>query len=100
MRQLLCGVLVYLCVRTFFHSCCTHFILIYIYIYMHLCGLLLQDEFRQWFRAKVHVMFAPGKKPFDSLDLESTDQLLSKDGEHSVGAAQAVQVAQWETLIF
>ncbi|XP_051281643.1 polyamine-transporting ATPase 13A3 isoform X2 [Dicentrarchus labrax] len=42
------------------------------------------DEFKQWFRAKVHVMLVPGKKPFDSMDLQS--QLLNGDGDHSISA--------------
>lgn len=48
--------------------------------------LLSQDEFRQWFRAKVHVMSAPGRKPFDSLDLQSTAQLPNGDGDHGISA--------------
>ncbi|XP_061775883.1 polyamine-transporting ATPase 13A3-like [Nerophis ophidion] len=39
------------------------------------------DDFRQWFRAKVHVIWAPGKTPFDSLDPMSTAQLRDGD-EH------------------
>lgn len=50
--------------------------------------LLLQDEFRQWFRAKVHVMLAPRKKPFDNLDLQPTAQLSNGDGDHSLSALQ------------
>ncbi|XP_045907521.1 polyamine-transporting ATPase 13A3-like isoform X2 [Micropterus dolomieu] len=45
------------------------------------------DEFRQWFRAKVHVMLAPGKKPFDSLDLQSMAQLPNGDGDQCISAA-------------
>uniref|UniRef100_A0A3Q1CHX1 Uncharacterized protein n=1 Tax=Amphiprion ocellaris TaxID=80972 RepID=A0A3Q1CHX1_AMPOC len=40
------------------------------------------DEFKQWFRAKVHVMLAPGKKPFDDLDLLSKTQIPNGDGDH------------------
>ncbi|KAG7227155.1 hypothetical protein INR49_013953 [Caranx melampygus] len=54
----------------------------------HTLLLRTTDEFRQWFRAKVHVMLAPGKKPFDSLDLQPTAQLPNGDGDHSVGAVQ------------
>lgn len=54
---------------------------------MELFALLPQDEFRQWFRAKVHVMLAPGKKPFDSLDLQSTAQLPNGDGDQCISAA-------------
>lgn len=48
--------------------------------------LFSQDEFKQWFRAKVHMMSAPGKAPFDTLDLQSTTQLPNGDGDHSVSA--------------
>ncbi|XP_070775193.1 polyamine-transporting ATPase 13A3-like [Enoplosus armatus] len=51
----------------------------------HTLLLRTTDEFRQWFRAKVHVMLAPGKKPFDSLDLQSTAQL--PNGDHGISAA-------------
>ncbi|KAM4605087.1 polyamine-transporting ATPase 13A3-like isoform 2-T2 [Polymixia lowei] len=44
------------------------------------------DEFRQWFRAQVHVMLAPGKRPFDSVDLQSTAQLPNGDGECTLAA--------------
>ncbi|XP_040910771.1 probable cation-transporting ATPase 13A3 isoform X2 [Toxotes jaculatrix] len=53
----------------------------------HTLLLRTTNEFRQWFRAKVHVMSAPGKKPFDSLDLQSAAQLLNGDGDHGVSAA-------------
>ncbi|KAM3866042.1 polyamine-transporting ATPase 13A3-like [Diretmus argenteus] len=46
------------------------------------------DEFRQWFRAKVHVMLAPGKRPFDSVDLQTTAQLPNGGGEHAFAATQ------------
>ncbi|XP_018532714.1 polyamine-transporting ATPase 13A3 isoform X3 [Lates calcarifer] len=46
------------------------------------------DEFRQWFRAKVHVMLAPGRKPFDSFNLQSTAQLPNGDGDHGVSAEE------------
>nr|XP_046263347.1 polyamine-transporting ATPase 13A3-like isoform X2 [Scatophagus argus] len=52
----------------------------------HTLLLRTTDEFRQWFRAKVHVTMALGRKPFDSLDLQSTAQLLNGDGEHGIGA--------------
>lgn len=48
--------------------------------------LFLQDEFKQWFRAKVHMMSAPGKTPFYSLDLQSSTHLANGDGDHSVSA--------------
>ncbi|XP_035488962.2 polyamine-transporting ATPase 13A3 isoform X1 [Scophthalmus maximus] len=46
------------------------------------------NEFKQWFRAEVHVMLAPGKKPFDRLDLQSTAQLPNGDKDHSISAVQ------------
>ncbi|XP_067329962.1 polyamine-transporting ATPase 13A3-like isoform X1 [Channa argus] len=52
----------------------------------HTLLLRTTDEFRQWFRARVHVMLAPGKKPFDSLDLQSRDQLPNGGREQSVGS--------------
>ncbi|XP_034743036.1 probable cation-transporting ATPase 13A3 isoform X5 [Etheostoma cragini] len=52
----------------------------------HTLLLRTTDEFRQWFRAKVHVMSAPGKKPLDSLELQSTDQLTNGDGDHGISA--------------
>lgn len=41
--------------------------------------LLSQDDFKQWFRAKVHVMSAPGRTPFESLDLQPKAQLANGD---------------------
>ncbi|XP_040000025.1 probable cation-transporting ATPase 13A3 [Xiphias gladius] len=52
----------------------------------HTLLLRTTNEFSQWFRAKVHLMLAPGKEPFDSLDLQSTAQLPNGDGDHSVSA--------------
>ncbi|XP_028284295.1 probable cation-transporting ATPase 13A3 isoform X2 [Parambassis ranga] len=49
----------------------------------HTLLLRTTDEFKQWFRAKVHVISAPGKKPFNDLDLQSETQLPNRD--HSVG---------------
>ncbi|CAN9503180.1 unnamed protein product [Ophioblennius macclurei] len=45
------------------------------------------DEFKQWFRARVHVMLAPAKKPFDDLSHVSKTQLPNGDGDFSVSAA-------------
>ncbi|XP_056277593.1 polyamine-transporting ATPase 13A3-like isoform X2 [Pseudoliparis swirei] len=52
----------------------------------HTLLLRTTDEFKQWFRAKVHVMSAPGKKPFDSLDLQSTAQRPNGGGDHGISA--------------
>ncbi|XP_068196725.1 polyamine-transporting ATPase 13A3-like [Antennarius striatus] len=43
----------------------------------HTLLLRTTDEFRQWFRARVHVMSAPGAEPFHRLD---QDPLPSGDG--------------------
>ncbi|XP_029971681.1 probable cation-transporting ATPase 13A3 isoform X2 [Salarias fasciatus] len=61
----------------------------------HTLLLRTTDEFRQWFRAKVHVMLAPGKKPFDDLGLP----LPNGDGDLSVGAAQEKFPHRKHTLI-
>ncbi|KAI3375135.1 hypothetical protein L3Q82_021654 [Scortum barcoo] len=52
----------------------------------HTLLLRTTDEFRQWFRAKVNVMLAPGQKPFDGSDLQSTAQLPNGEGEHRISA--------------
>uniref|UniRef100_A0A8C2XDC3 Polyamine-transporting ATPase 13A3 n=1 Tax=Cyclopterus lumpus TaxID=8103 RepID=A0A8C2XDC3_CYCLU len=52
----------------------------------HTLLLRTTDEFKQWFRAKVHVMSAPGKKPFDSLDLQSTTRRPNVGGDHGISA--------------
>ncbi|XP_061653528.1 polyamine-transporting ATPase 13A3-like isoform X1 [Phyllopteryx taeniolatus] len=38
----------------------------------HTLLLRTTDDFRQWDRAKIHMMLAPGKTPFDSVDHQST----------------------------
>lgn len=58
-----------------------------------------QDEFRQWFRARAHVILAPGKTPFEIADPQpvarppdkrgSIQELRGKSGER-----QPVQVPQ------
>uniref|UniRef100_A0AAQ4Q6W2 Polyamine-transporting ATPase 13A3 n=1 Tax=Gasterosteus aculeatus aculeatus TaxID=481459 RepID=A0AAQ4Q6W2_GASAC len=61
--------------------------------------LCKQDEFKQWFRAKVYVMSGPGERPFDSLDLQSTTQVANGDlgvsttrEEHHGKLRQPVQI--------
>ncbi|XP_031710483.1 probable cation-transporting ATPase 13A3 isoform X5 [Anarrhichthys ocellatus] len=61
----------------------------------HTLLLRTTDEFKQWFRAKVHVMSAPGNKPFDSLDLQSTAQLPNGDGEHGISAERVEHRGQF-----
>ncbi|XP_074545231.1 polyamine-transporting ATPase 13A3-like isoform X2 [Halichoeres trimaculatus] len=51
----------------------------------HTLLLRSTDEFRQWFRAKVHVMISPGRKPFDRVDLLPSAQL--PNGDHSINPA-------------
>ncbi|XP_061588580.1 polyamine-transporting ATPase 13A3-like isoform X2 [Cololabis saira] len=46
----------------------------------HTLLLRTTDEFRQWFRARVHVMSSPGEKPFDDLDLHPKT-LPNADGD-------------------
>ncbi|XP_006637789.1 polyamine-transporting ATPase 13A3 isoform X1 [Lepisosteus oculatus] len=41
------------------------------------------DEFRTWFRAKVRVMLAPGKSPFDSLDSQDNTTLANGHTPHA-----------------
>ncbi|XP_030015229.1 probable cation-transporting ATPase 13A3 [Sphaeramia orbicularis] len=52
----------------------------------HTLLLRSTDEFRQWFRAKVHVMLAPGRRPFDPLDVQSSSQLPNGDRDCSITA--------------
>ncbi|KAM6989740.1 LOW QUALITY PROTEIN: polyamine-transporting ATPase 13A3-like [Tautogolabrus adspersus] len=58
------------------------------------------DEFRQWFRVRVHVMVASGRKPFDSLDLLSTsllpngDNIINSVHEEHHGKCSHTQTAQ------
>lgn len=59
----------------------------------------MQDEFRQWFRARLHVISAPGKAPFENVDPQLVAQLPKRDGsiqEHGrkSGERQPVQVPQ------
>ncbi|KAM8850920.1 polyamine-transporting ATPase 13A3-like isoform 4-T4 [Spinachia spinachia] len=63
----------------------------------HTLLLRTTDEFKQWFRARVHVISAPGEKPFDSLDLPSTAQaanggLCASSEEHHGKSRQPVQI--------
>ncbi|XP_076000643.1 polyamine-transporting ATPase 13A3-like [Genypterus blacodes] len=59
----------------------------------HTLLLRSTDEFKQWFRAKVHVMLAPGQRPFDRLDLPNRDGKHSMEEHHEVFAdMQPVQI--------
>ncbi|XP_077394633.1 polyamine-transporting ATPase 13A3-like [Festucalex cinctus] len=46
----------------------------------HTLLLRTTDDFRLWTRARVHVMLAPGKTPFDNVDHQSAAHLLN--GHH------------------
>ncbi|XP_037837958.1 probable cation-transporting ATPase 13A3 isoform X2 [Kryptolebias marmoratus] len=50
----------------------------------HTLLLRTTDEFRQWFRVKVCVILAPGRKPFDDLDSPLKTQLQNGDIDHNV----------------
>lgn len=59
----------------------------------------MQDEFRQWFRARLHVILAAGKTPFESVNPQLVAQLSSRDGSiqelgRKSGERQPVQVPQ------
>lgn len=59
----------------------------------------MQDEFRQWFRVRLHVISAPGKTPFESVDPQLVARLPNRDSsiqEHGgkPGERQPVQVPQ------
>lgn len=43
----------------------------------HVLLLRATDEFRQWFRARVHVMSAPGQRPFENLELHTGERKCS-----------------------
>eukprot|EP00063_Salmo_salar_P096788 XP_014071623.1 PREDICTED: probable cation-transporting ATPase 13A3 isoform X1 [Salmo salar] len=47
--------------------------------------VLLQstDEFKRWFLAKVRVMLAPGRNPFDSLETQTTPPMANGHSPHS-----------------
>lgn len=66
---------------------------------------LSQDEFKQWFRAKAHVMLAPGRTPFESVDLQlpNGDRSISaahKEHRGKFAERQPAQVPQWKTVFF
>ncbi|KAK5624237.1 hypothetical protein CRENBAI_000055 [Crenichthys baileyi] len=50
----------------------------------HTLLLRTKDEFRQWFRVRVHKMLAPGRKPFDDLDVKPKTRLPNRDFDHQV----------------
>ncbi|KAM6948677.1 polyamine-transporting ATPase 13A3-like [Aplochiton taeniatus] len=45
----------------------------------HTLLLRSTDEFRRWFRTKVHMMLAPGKRPFDNVMVPIGDYLANGD---------------------
>ncbi|KAG7277394.1 hypothetical protein CRUP_033349, partial [Coryphaenoides rupestris] len=44
------------------------------------------DEFRQCFRVKVHVLLAPGRKPFDVTEPRATEGVSKRDGGRGLSA--------------
>lgn len=51
------------------------------------------DEFKRWFRAKVRIMLAPGKNPYDSL-ASQTPQANDHAHNHSDSASQKIPIAE------
>ncbi|XP_065097075.1 polyamine-transporting ATPase 13A3 isoform X1 [Paramisgurnus dabryanus] len=51
------------------------------------------DEFKRWFRAKVRIMMAPGKNPYDSLPSQ-TPQANDHAHNHSDSASQKIPIAE------
>ncbi|XP_027875421.1 probable cation-transporting ATPase 13A3 isoform X3 [Xiphophorus couchianus] len=60
----------------------------------HTLLLRTKDEFRQWFRVRVHRMLAPGRKPFDDLDVKPRSQLANGNFGHQVCSVQDEQLPQ------
>ncbi|KAM4728657.1 polyamine-transporting ATPase 13A3-like isoform 2-T2 [Anableps anableps] len=58
----------------------------------HTLLLRTKDEFRQWFRVRVHRMLAPGRKPFDDLDVKPKTQLPNGDFDHQVNSVHDEQL--------
>uniref|UniRef100_A0A8C9REH5 Polyamine-transporting ATPase 13A3 n=1 Tax=Scleropages formosus TaxID=113540 RepID=A0A8C9REH5_SCLFO len=64
--------------------------------------VLLQstDEFKRWFLAKVRVILAPGRNPFDNLDSQTTLTVANGHGPSGglIRKAQDLQVIRYFTL--
>ncbi|XP_043989034.1 polyamine-transporting ATPase 13A3-like isoform X5 [Gambusia affinis] len=60
----------------------------------HTLLLRTKDEFRQWFRVRVHRMLAPGRKPFEELDVKPRSQLANGNFGHQVCSVQDEQLPQ------
>ncbi|XP_021171298.2 probable cation-transporting ATPase 13A3 isoform X2 [Fundulus heteroclitus] len=58
----------------------------------HTLLLRTKDEFRQWFRVRVHRMSAPGRTPFDDLEVKPKTQLPNGDFDHQVGSVHDEQL--------
>lgn len=54
----------------------------------HTLLLRSTDEFKRWFRTKVHVMLSPGRRPFDCLDLPAAAHIPNGGGAHTYSASQ------------
>ncbi|XP_054889379.1 polyamine-transporting ATPase 13A3-like isoform X2 [Poeciliopsis prolifica] len=60
----------------------------------HTLLLRTKDEFRQWFRVRVHRMLAPATKPFDDLDVKPRIQLPNGNVGHQVCSVHDEQLPQ------
>ncbi|XP_007568768.1 probable cation-transporting ATPase 13A3 isoform X2 [Poecilia formosa] len=64
----------------------------------HTLLLRTKDEFRQWFRVRVHRMLAPGRKPFEDLDVKPRGQLPNGDFGHQVCSVPDEQLPQEQQI--
>lgn len=53
-------------------------------------SMIVQDEFRRWFLARVQVMLAPGSNPFHSLETQTTSPSSPHSSPFSTPAASPV----------
>lgn len=60
----------------------------------HVLLLRSTDEFKQWWRARVHVISAPGRRPFENLELQTRE---TSTKEHD-GTFQQEQILHYFTL--
>uniref|UniRef100_A0A3P9NLQ9 Polyamine-transporting ATPase 13A3 n=1 Tax=Poecilia reticulata TaxID=8081 RepID=A0A3P9NLQ9_POERE len=64
----------------------------------HTLLLRTKDEFRQWFRVRVHRMLAPGRKPFEDLDVKPRGQPPNGDFGHQVCSVPDEQLPQEQQI--
>ncbi|XP_020772878.2 LOW QUALITY PROTEIN: polyamine-transporting ATPase 13A3-like [Boleophthalmus pectinirostris] len=60
----------------------------------HTVLLRSRDEFKQWFRARVHSMSAPGRRPFENLELHTPTRKCSLSNEEHDEKSVQQQTAQ------